>query len=248
MPEDSDNMDGFEKEIERIFNETNDLDQAGIEFEALLKTHAGKEIERIFNEGPEDRQAKIVDLVRTYAKKSLSKVTDEGAREQAIEAKVAGIEKRLEEYEAKESQLDSITPESKKNFEKLLQNFVIYEIYQEMNPRRIAGETEQMNYAANFERGGEAKAEKYVNKRKVGEEERRQIREKVQAGGASQDRTVDALDLASSLRRGLESSVNKSGLDEIRALAREAMDKKKAQEARENRGPGKDKGQGMGGR
>ncbi len=282
MPEDSDDIDGFEKEIDRIFNE-DDLDQAGVEFSGVLKTHAGKEIERIFNEGGslEESQTKIVDLVRFYAEKALSKVTDEGAREQLIGKKVNGIWARIAEYakekkltkewssNSQKSKLDSITPESKKNLKTLLKNFVIYEVYKVMNPRRIAGETKEINYKNNLITGDEKKADRYAG-RHFSEQEKAQMRADVnremaswgksrggtlsaldlevgnpkiaKSEGSEKTRTVDALDLASSLRKSLEGSVNKSGLDEIRAKAREAMDQKKAQEARENKGPGKDKG------
>lgn len=51
--------------------------------------------------------------------------------------------------------------ESKKNLKKIMKNFVIYEIYKIMNPKRIAGETVKDNYKHNLMEGGQRLAEKY---------------------------------------------------------------------------------------
>lgn len=255
MPEDSDNMDGFEKEIDRIFNETNDLDQI---------------------------QTEVIEAVREHTKDSSLKDSSALKQIEATIAKTCAIFAQPKSKSASQdkevgpskNQSQQITEESKKNLKTLLTKFAIYEVYKVMNPRRIAGETKKANYEHNLITGGEKKADRYAG-RHFSEEEKAEMRADVnkemdswgksrggtlnaldlevgnpklaKSQGVEKSRTVDALDVASGLRKSLEGSVNKSGLAEIRALEREAMDKKKAQEARENKGPGKNKGQGRGG-
>jgi hypothetical protein len=278
MPEDSDNMNDFEKEIELIFNNA-DLDVADKEFDALLKTHAGKEIDRIFNETNDldQIQTQVIEAVREYTK--YSPLKDSSALQQ-IETTITKTCKifaqpksksdiQTQEVGASKNQSQQITEESKKNLKTLLKKFAIYEVYKVMNPRRIAGETKKANYEHNLITGGEEKADKYAG-RHFSEKEKAEMRADVnkemaswgksrggtlnaldlevgnpkiaKSEGLEKTRTVDALGLAGGIRKSLEGSVNKQGLDELRALAREAMDKKRAQEARENKGPGKGQG------
>lgn len=51
--------------------------------------------------------------------------------------------------------------EAKKNLKKIMKNFVVYEIYKIMNPKRIAGETAKDNYKHNLMEGGQRLAEEY---------------------------------------------------------------------------------------
>lgn len=55
-----------------------------------------------------------------------------------------------------------LNKEAKNQIKKQIQNFIIYEIYQFMNPRRISGETKKQNYAHNLAARGEKVARKYT--------------------------------------------------------------------------------------
>lgn len=57
--------------------------------------------------------------------------------------------------------LQGITGKSRDNLKRIVKNFALYQVYKFMNPKRIAGETKQENFAHNMIRGGIELAGKY---------------------------------------------------------------------------------------
>lgn len=249
MPEGSDNSNNFEKEIERIFNETNDLDQ--------IQTEVIDAVREYTQDSPLKDSSALQQIETTITK--TCKIFAQPKSKSASQDKEVGLQK---------NQSQQITEESKKNLKTLLEKFAIYEVYKVMNPKRIAGETKKTNYEHNLITGGEKKADRYAG-RHFSEEEKAEMRADVnkeiaswgksrgstlnaldlevgnpkiaKSEGPEKTRTVDALDLASSLRKSLEEGSKGAGVST--SEARELQHRKQAQEHKDPK-----KEQGMGGR
>lgn len=60
------------------------------------------------------------------------------------------------------SKFSGISVQAKKDFKDMIKRFAVYEVYQVMNPRRIAGETKVSNFVHNMILGGLKRASKYT--------------------------------------------------------------------------------------
>lgn len=253
MSKHSDENNNLGKEIDRVFNETNDLSEIQSRVILLVRDHT-KEI----GAKDPDKIAAVEKDIKNYCRDAMR---DNNRESDSIKQ---GSDKK--------DQSQTITEESKKNLKTTLKNFVIYEIYQVMNPRRIAGETEKTNYQHNLITGGEKRADKYA-KHDFSDKEKSEMRAAVhkevaswdkakpqsktlsaldlstrQAAGDSEkdkpkDRTLDALDLATSLRGSLKKPKSKGvGGAQSPGAVREAQLRKQAETARDNKGPGQGQG------
>ena len=252
---DSDDNNNLEQEIDRIFNETNDLSEIQSKTILLVRDHT-KDI----GEKDPDKIAAVEKDIANYCREATHDKSQESDS--------------IQQSPDKKTQSQMITEESKKNLKTLLKNFVIYEIYQVMNPKRIAGETEKTNYQHNLITGGEKKADEYA-KHDFSDEEKAEMRAAVnkevaswdkekpqsktlsaldlstrQAAGDSEkekpkDRTLDALDLATSIRGSLENPRSHSvSVSQSAEAGRGVQLKKQADMSRENKGQSGGKGQG----
>lgn len=78
---------------------------------------------------------------------------------------IIGDDAILEEKSATDKdkkKLSQISDKSKQDLKKSISNFINYQIYKVMNPRRIAGETEKDNYSHNLYMGGKGLAQKHL--------------------------------------------------------------------------------------
>jgi len=64
------------------------------------------------------------------------------------------VDNALELHGLKNKKFDIDNIKARKDFKRIVAHFTIYEIYKVMNPKRIAGETKEKNYAHNLIRGG----------------------------------------------------------------------------------------------
>jgi hypothetical protein len=223
MAKNSDYSDNLGKEIDRIFNETNDLDEMQSKVVALVKLHAEKTLSQTPGDHKDELAAIEAEMQGYYREKMPNKERNQDSLskgEQNKEGKFGGISK-----------------ESRENFKKLLKGFAIYEAYKVMNPKRIAGETEATNYQHNLKVRDEKTAERYVHG--LTEHQKDELREQV---NKPKDRTLSALDLATSLRGSLENPKSRERVEDLRAKWHEAQLRKQAEAARNNNGPGKGQG------
>ncbi|MCP5369490.1 MAG: DUF5394 family protein [Rickettsiaceae bacterium] len=77
------------------------------------------------------------------------------------------VDNALELHGLKNKKFDIDNIKARKDFKRIVAHFTIYEIYKVMNPKRIAGETKEKNYAHNLIRGGKKLASKYEGGREA---------------------------------------------------------------------------------
>ncbi len=137
----------------------------------------GKAIEKIFDETTDlnEIQTKIIllirDLLKTKKKSGIdaSKIDElEKKITQDIEKFSGKFTKVIEEdidpnlgTVSKKDRASLLNIEAKKNLKRIMKNFAVYEVYKIMNPKRIAGETKKDNYKNNLIHGGERLASRY---------------------------------------------------------------------------------------
>lgn len=134
----------------------------------------GKSIEQILDKAVDlnEAQAGIVLAVKDHlkAKKKSGVSADKvDELEKKITEDIAEFVEKISDDDmdpdlgtvSKKNKANLLTIESRKNLKRIMKNFVIYEIYKVMNPKRIAGETTKDNYLHNLVQGGEKLASKY---------------------------------------------------------------------------------------
>jgi Glu-tRNA(Gln) amidotransferase subunit E-like FAD-binding protein len=136
--------EAINKEIDEIFNSTDNAEEIEAKVKLVIIAHLKS-------------KNKDIDRVKSDNKK-IAKDIDEFC------AKINKDDLDQENYVTSEKKDKDrlLTKEAKKNLKKILQSFIVYEIYKVMNPRRIAGETHKDNYFNNLIRGGVKLASKHT--------------------------------------------------------------------------------------
>jgi hypothetical protein len=138
--------DNLRKAVDQVFNETNDLNKIQSKLILIIKKHlkvSKKNVEKGRDADiNEDKIAKDITEFCRVVMQSLD-----------IEPKIGKLSSK--------DRTHGLKIEAKKNLNKILKNFIVYEIYKIMNPKRIAGETAKENYQNNLIEGGQKFAEKY---------------------------------------------------------------------------------------
>jgi hypothetical protein len=156
----------FESDLAHIFEEMEHDNDLGAAVDKLIEECY--ELTEI--------QSKLILLIQEYLKKN-KKIDHKSLKGvDADEKKIArdveelclkllrNIDQELDPDLGRISRKDRINIldlEAKKSIRRIMKNFVIYEIYKVMNPKRIAGETAKDNYRHNLMEGGEKLASKY---------------------------------------------------------------------------------------
>lgn len=187
------------------FDEKNnkDYDKVGIELNKILNEikkddNFGKAIDSIFEKSKNlnEAQSKVILLFQKYLQNKDDRLdkTEKIAEEIKIEKDITRISKRFIDKvmknlepdlsEEAKNKIRDINAEAEKDMKRLIKNFIVYEIYKVMNPKRIAGETKKNNYEHNLFKGGEKLANKYEggkksDLKKYGEAEVNRIKQKV---------------------------------------------------------------------
>jgi len=136
------------KAVEKIFDETTDLNEIQTKIILLVKAYlkaqkkSGVDVSKI-----EELEKKITEDITNFIGK-FTKTIDED-----IDPKLGSVSKK--------DWATLLNIEARKNIKRIMKNFVVYEIYKVMNPKRIAGETKEDNYRKNLMRGGEQLASRY---------------------------------------------------------------------------------------
>ncbi len=147
--DESEQDQSLKEDIEKIFEETNDLYEIQSKLISLLKkylTIKNQGISTAKDETDADLcniEKKITEIFRTFIKNL------DGEANLAI-GKMSRKEKNTR-----------ITKQSKKDFKRIIKIFIIHEIYKITNPKRISGETKKKNYLHNLILRGKETASKY---------------------------------------------------------------------------------------
>ena len=136
------------KAVEKIFDETTDLNEIQTKIILLLKAYlktkkkSGIDVSKI-----EDLEKKITEDITNFIGKFTKTI------EEDIDPNIGTVSKK--------DRANLLNIEARKNIKRIMKNFVVYEIYKVMNPKRIAGETKEDNYRKNLIQGGEQLASRY---------------------------------------------------------------------------------------
>lgn len=154
-------------EAMQIFNELNANDAFDQEIEQIMAC---------LNEQTLDLtkvQTQIILLIKKYLSKLNDKKLGIKIDEQVVNKNVAEVSSYLMQQRsqlAKEANkglikskdnLQNINSKSREDIKRIVKNFALYQVYKFMNPKRIAGETKEENFAHNMIRGGMELASKY---------------------------------------------------------------------------------------
>ncbi|WP_375332460.1 MULTISPECIES: DUF5394 family protein [unclassified Candidatus Tisiphia] len=147
------NNDAFEQEIEQILaclnEQTMDLTKLQTQIILLIKKYLGKlahkKLGKLGVKIDENLVSKNVAEVSSYLMQQHSQLVKEDNR---------GLIKSKDK-------LQGISNQSRLEAKRLVKNFALYQVYKFMNPKRIAGETKEENFAYNMIRGGIDLAKKY---------------------------------------------------------------------------------------
>ncbi|WP_341751717.1 DUF5394 family protein [Candidatus Tisiphia endosymbiont of Piscicola geometra] len=145
--------DAFEQEIEQILaclnEQTMDLTKLQTQIILLIKKYLGKiahkKLGKLGVKIDENLVSKNVAEVSSYLMQQHSQLVKEANR---------GLIKSKDK-------LQGISNQSRLEAKRLVKNFALYQVYKFMNPKRIAGETKEENFAYNMIRGGVYLAKKY---------------------------------------------------------------------------------------
>ncbi|MDR0329302.1 MAG: DUF5394 family protein [Rickettsia sp.] len=145
--------DAFEQEIEQILaclnEQTMDLTKLQTQIILLIKKYLGKiahkKLGKLGVKIDENLVSKNVAEVSSYLMQQHSQLVKEANR---------GLIKSKDK-------LQGISNQSRLEAKRLVKNFALYQVYKFMNPKRIAGETKEENFAYNMIRGGIDLAKKY---------------------------------------------------------------------------------------
>lgn len=153
------NDDSFSEEIALILADLNEESMDLTKIRTKLMHFLRKYLHNIASgqiAGQKDKYQEIVELNQQQVEEDLLIVTNHLAHKY----------KAIAEIET-DGDYKNITEQSKKDLTRIVKNFAIYEIYKCMNPRRIAGETEQSNFLHNVVIRGIDVAKKYTPKAKI---------------------------------------------------------------------------------
>ena len=136
------------KAVEKIFDETTDLNEIQAKIILLLKAYlktkkkSGIDVSKM-----KELEKKITEDITNFIGKFTKTI------EEDIDPNIGTV--------GKKDRASLLNIEARKNIKRIMKNFVVYEIYKVMNPKRIAGETKEDNYRKNLMRGGEELASRY---------------------------------------------------------------------------------------
>lgn len=153
------NDDSFSEEIALILADLNEESMDLTKITTKLMHFLRKYLHNIASgeiAGQKDKYQEIVELNQQQVEEDLLIVTNHLSHKY----------KAIAEIET-DGDYKNITEQSKKDLTRIVKNFAIYEIYKCMNPRRIAGETEQSNFLHNVVIRGIDVAKKYTPKAKI---------------------------------------------------------------------------------
>lgn len=147
--EDLEKDDDLGAAVDQIFEETNDLDEIQSKLILVIKEHLkiAKKNGKKTKGGVDADVSKVSKDITEFC---LTIMQD--------------LDEELDPTLGKVSRKDRahlLNVEAKKNIKRIMKNFVVYEVYKVMNPKRIAGETVKENYQNNLIEGGQKLAEKY---------------------------------------------------------------------------------------
>ena len=134
------------KAVDQIFNETNDLNKIQSRLLLIIKEHLKVSKKNV-------KKRRDTDIDKDKIAKDITEFCSVVMQNLDTEPKIGKLSAK--------DRTCMLNIEAKKNFNKILKNFVVYEIYKIMNPKRIAGETAKENYRNNLIEGGQKLAEKY---------------------------------------------------------------------------------------
>tara|TARA_B110000503_G_C7164519_1_gene421244 strand:- start:10 stop:654 length:645 start_codon:yes stop_codon:yes gene_type:complete len=134
------------KAVDQIFNETNDLNKIQSKLLLIIKKHLKVSKKNV-------KKRRDADIDKDKIAKDITEFCSVVMQNLDTEPKIGKLSAK--------DRTCMLKIEVKKNLNKILKNFVVYEIYKIMNPKRIAGETAKENYRNNLIEGGQKLAEKY---------------------------------------------------------------------------------------
>ncbi|MCC2646550.1 MAG: hypothetical protein K0R02_615 [Rickettsiaceae bacterium] len=170
-----------QKLLKDIFAESPDEEDEHIKTiqeNAELKTKLQQILEGIESEEAGDIEVEIMELLESIMEEIAAEFPAQGKGSAVSKAKLATKMKSLkilllmqEKYKGKSVNGQSAAQKEQRkkriqHTKKLIERFVIYEIYKIMNPRRIAGETKIANFINNMITGGLKRAVKYEGGKK----------------------------------------------------------------------------------
>lgn len=150
--EDLSKEEGFSKALEQIIDAIDegsvDLSRLQTEIVILIKNYLGR---------IKDRKKKLKKIDEVALGQNIAELSNHLMKEYSDVAK-----KAMHDFDNPKDQHQFITKESRNNFNRIIKNFAVYQIYKVMNPRRIAGESRKDNFAHNMVVGGMDRAKKYT--------------------------------------------------------------------------------------
>ena len=163
------------KETERLNTQQQGMNNILLGLKKDLKV--GKAVDRIIEEATEldEMQSKLILLVKKYFENLSKSDVNIGEKTRFNDEEVAGAitkftrelirgqEKQEPDVDISRTDSDKypLSKKAKIATKKAIKEFMVYEIYKVMNPRRIAGETTKDNYEHNMMLGGAERAAKY---------------------------------------------------------------------------------------
>lgn len=159
-----------------IKSEKHESEMLDILEELRKDSNVGKAIDRIIEESIDldEMQSKLILLIKKHLNKIEPKTDRETGKkikfnDEEVEQNITKfshdlLKKHQDNDPDISNGIDDKYPLDKKakmNIKKSMKEFAIYEIYKVMNPRRIAGETKKDNYAYNMMMGGQKRASQY---------------------------------------------------------------------------------------
>ena len=157
--------------VDKVFEETEDLEEIQCKIILLIQEHA-KHIT------PDDLTPGEMGIDHAKIAKDIAKLTRD-ISEEKFKKRHLDEDKEFDgdgEFDGdrdlegvkidKKDKHHTLSGKAKKDFKKMLKNFAVYAVYKVMNPKRIAGETKKDNYKHNMYMGGEKLASKHTGGRK----------------------------------------------------------------------------------
>jgi len=139
--------------IDNIFENSDNIQEIEAKIALLFKEYI-RDIESEF--GPELQRT---DIKGHAVAKHLIKLGRDFITK--IQGEAQGAQNDAQASENKNH--NNLSAQAKRDFQKIVKNFVVYKVYQVMNPRRIAGETKIDNYKNNYVYRGKDYADNHVN-------------------------------------------------------------------------------------
>lgn len=158
--EELNNNESFNKEIEQLLADLNeeaiDLTKLQTQILLLIKKYLSRTVSGNL-ELAIDKHKEILKLDEQLVAADLLELSNHLMRQKSEVAK----QMKNNVADLKDKKFQSVSKQSKQDFNRIVKNFAVYEIYKCMNPKRIAGETKQENFAHNFILRGPEVAKKH---------------------------------------------------------------------------------------